>query len=473
MQTRPMPRHSQPAARLIGLALAGSATALIAEPPPATIPKLMGLAAFNLDQGPVGRTSSVDTRMAELDANPFWSPTSPSGQAIFDIDSNFSGFTKKQFGGPSDWLQFGAAAGYTNNAYNVPDPWKRSSPYFGGAVDWFKTVPLANGTAYFGVDASHYFYTDHLLPRSGSDDDLQQYGLRGGLFLNLAPNLQFSTRNQFSYGSFGTFGMGTVRTGVLDMDLSSWRSESFLNYRFGPGGFGGATGFYFGGYNENGGQYWDNSRYHISQEFYYSNGGPTFFVNGRYGWNNFWHAPSDNYDARYCGFMGGLRGNFPCGVGYEFGAGWERWQYNDSFLKDRNVFRAEARIEGRINEHSSLSFLADYGIQPLLPNEGSLWLLDPQGLRSQIRYDYRINDRLDAHAFVENQLLDGNIINGAPTARYNRSGFGLGLDWTPLPDNNKLTVSPGITWTFTDRNSTLGGQNNDQVIGTLRTTFSF
>ena len=82
-------------------------------------------------------------------------------------------------------------------------------------------------------------------------------------------------------------------------------------------------------------------------------------------------------------------------------------------------------------------------------------------------------DRLDAHAFVENQLLDGNIINGAPTARYNRSGFGLGLDWKPLPDNNKLTVSPGITWTFTDRNSTLGGQNNDQFIGTLRTTFSF
>ena len=62
-----MPRQSTPAARLIGLALAGSVTTLVAEPSNTTS-KLMGLAAFNLDQGPVGRTSSVETRMAELRA---------------------------------------------------------------------------------------------------------------------------------------------------------------------------------------------------------------------------------------------------------------------------------------------------------------------------------------------------------------------------------------------------------------------
>jgi len=467
-----MPRQSPPAARLIGLALAGSVTTLVAEPSNTTS-KLMGLAAFNLDQGPVGRTSSVETRMAELDSNPFWSTTSMSGQAIFDIDSNFSGFTKKQFGVPTDWLQVGAVAGYTNNAYNLSDPWNRSSSYIGGSVDWFKTVPLPNGSAYFGVDASHFFYANHLLDRNGSDDDLQQYGLRAGLFLNLTPSVQFSTRNQFCYGAFGTFGLGTVRTGVLDADLSSWRSESYLNYRIGQGGFGGASGFYLGGYNENGGKMWDNTRYQVSQEFYYRTGGPTFFINGRYGWNNFWNSPSDNYDARYYGFMGGLRGNFPCGVGYEFGAGWERWQYSDPFLNDRNTFRAEARIEGRITDRSSLSFLADYGIQPMFPNEGGLWLLDPQGLRSQIRYDYLINDRLNAHVYVENQLLDGTVIKGAPTAGYDRNGFGLGLDWKPLANRSALTISPGFTWMFTDRNTTLGGESNDQFIGTIRTTFSF
>ena len=271
MKQKTRHRHVFSTATLPCLLLAGGAVgAPIPHDPPSP-----GSTITQEDLDMLPRTESVATRLAELGSNQFSTTTKLSGLATFNLNNSFTGsghlaeLGSNQFStttklrgdavlnlGRNGFVVDGTL-GYTNNAWNALSPNDVSSSYAGVGVQWLKDFQVRSGTAYLGFDASHFLFENDLPHRDGNDENLGQYGLQGGVFLNLAPNVQFTSRNQFSYGSFGNLGLGTVRSGILDSDLSAWRSESYLNYQFGRSGFGSATGLLIAGYNESSGNWWD------------------------------------------------------------------------------------------------------------------------------------------------------------------------------------------------------------------------
>jgi hypothetical protein len=359
---------------------------------------------------------------------------------------------------------------YVDNPWMLHGGYEESSLLLGLGLRTFNAIKREKLYGYIGFNMDNYYLEDHLYSRDGGDSYLKDFTLNTGALYRFTDSCALYTRAQYDYTSFGTFGLGATQPGLLNSDVFRYSSNYQLRYRFdGRGlndpGIALSTAFLTTGYDEAGGNYGDFYRPIFSQEVACNQGGPlTYYLQGRLGWTDY--RSLGDYDADIYAGMLGVRGTCPnCGFTFDAAAGFESYSYDYHSLNDRTVFRAEVSAEGKLTDQIGLRATAVYGIHSLLPNAGT-GLIDAEGFRGQLRATYAWNDRLTLGLYGEYQDLKGDIHSGA--ADNDQRYFVVGADANyRVADGIYLT--PGLIYMDQDGD----GQDADNFIGTIRTTFTF
>jgi hypothetical protein len=371
-----------------------------------------------------------------------------------------------------DFLPFRVSVlgSYADNPWMLHGGHEESSLLLGLGIRTFNTLQRGKLYGYLGFNMDNYYLEDHLYSRDGGDSYLKDFTLNSGALYKFTDSCALHSRAQYDYTSFGTFGLGATQPGLLNSDVFRYNSSYQLRYRFdGRGlndpGIGLSTSFGTNGYDEAGGNYGDFYRPLFSQEVAYNPGGPlTYYVQGRLGWTDY--RSLGDYDADiYAGLLG-VRGTCPnCGFTFDAAAGLESYSYDYHSLNDRTVFRAEVSAEGKLTDQIGLRVTAVYGIHSLLPNAGT-GLIDAEGFRGQLRATYSLNENVTFGLYGEYQDLKGDIHSGAADTDQRYYVVGADVNYR-IADGIYLT--PGII--YMDQNG--DGQDADNFIGTIRTTFTF
>ncbi len=372
----------------------------------------------------------------------------------------------------SDFLPFRVSVltSYADNPAMLYGGHEESSFLLGAGIRSFNTMQGKRYQAYLGFNMDNYYLEDHVFSREGGDSYLKDFTVNTGALYQLGKSVALSTRGQYDYTSFGTFGLGATQPGLLYSDVLRYASNTQLRYRFDGRGINDAglaltTAFVTTGYEESGSDYGDFYRAFLSQEVAWNQGGPlTYYLQGRLGWSDY-RALGD-YDADlYAGLLG-VRGTCPnCNFTFDAAAGLENYSYDDHGLNDRTVFRAEVSADGKLTGQIGLRVTAAYGIHSLLPNAGT-GLIDAEGFRGQLRATYALNDKLTLGLYGEYQDLTGDIHSGAASTDQRYYVIGADVNYR-LADGIYLT--PGIN--YMDQSG--DGPDADNFIGTIRTTFTF
>jgi len=365
-----------------------------------------------------------------------------------------------------DFLPFRVSllGGYADNPWLLPNSHAESTFLAGLGLRSFNTLKGEKFQGYLGFNMDNYYFEEAAFSRDGGDNYLQDFTLNTGGLYKFSESVALSSRGQYDYTSFGTFGLGAARPGVLSSDVFRYTSNTQLRYRFdgralNDPGLGLTTALIMTGYDEAGSSYGDFYRAFLLQELACNQGGPfTYYIQGRIGQSDY--RTQDYYNADIYGGMLGVRGACPnCGLTFDLAAGVENYSYDHYGLGDDTVFRAEFSAEGKVTSRIGLRATASYGLQSLLPNAGSSFL-DAEGFRGQLRATYAWNEQCTFGLYGEYQELDGFLRS--------YSYYVIGADANCRVGEN-IYLTPGILYMAEDG----GFQDADNFIGTIRTTFTF
>lgn len=422
-----------------------------------------------------GRVDGLEARVGELEATQFSTTTKLRGSTTF-FGGNFAGDGSNASTGLGNGLDFDtsftgkdllrtrlrAGYGYSDNPNEELWPNAYSGYYNFGAETHYKRSLGDLGHAYIGGGFNYYHFQEDIPTRWDGDQDIYDIDLNFGAYLTFSDSLQFTTKNQLTYGGIGGFGR-TLRQGVLDEDLTTFLSENYLTYPL--GGAVGTTGFRLKLFDESEYDDLDSEDYSFLQEFSFPRTGdqPTFYFNGVLGSRNY-HNPWINLDSDYFQVNAGIRGKFPCGASYDLSGGYEWRDYDYENIEDQNNARFEASIFGSPRDGLNLAFIGRYGVHNIFPNYGGYMMADPLGCSFIFRAEQSLGDLGDLGFSLQRLNVTG--LDSGSTMDFSRTGAQL---YYNFPINDQIVITPNIGWTEIE------GDTEDEsfLSAGLQTTFKF